>query len=1161
MKKLLNKICIGLIIVFVSFLFFECVPNEDHPSPTGSPGNDTGRLIDPLDEDVDVKIRETGAGLLVELDFPEVRIEEIVLGENVFHSLNVPSCGIEGEIGQPLLPAKSLTFEIPYGVDVEIDITQSDYQTLDGLYHIIPRQPPLRGPKGDAPAHRIEFQYSQQIYSQDTFLPAQPVYITDKGFIRERRFITVAAVPVQYKPYSQLLQTTSKLVFEINYIGTSDPHEASERARLSNPAFDTLSKSTLQNIISINDASTNSSRRLNSNETGGELLRQSSIQNLSLPTLQALPSSNALTHVDYLIITADSFENEMEPFAQWKRKKGYRTEIVTLGLDLGSSNTDIKNFLQNAFDNWATPPTFVLLVGDKEHIPTFEVSRPIPSPSGPIPGTSYDFLSDHPYSLLSGTDQLPDIFLGRLYVSTQTQVTDVVNKILRYEMTTDATSGWQENVLIAGFLQDKGDPNYLFDPATGDRTSSIHDCEEDYWFFDTTTYVMDFLENVLHKNVYYSFTTDAYIGGNCTSSGPTPMQFNSLQFSFQKMIYPNSLTAYRAGTMIQPDLINLIDNANYGTPKIIDAFDNGIGLALYRGHGVDDAPSKGVESGWHNPYFRTPEIGGLARNNKTPVVLSLTCETGRFKADSFAVKLLQQPNAGAVGVIAATLWTDSGYNDFLAHGYMTSLWPKKYDPSYSGSSQIQPSAQIGPATAFSKFYMRSHYPAGDSYTIDQYMKFHVLGDPEMMIHTDTFVTPIVAWPSSLVEGASNITIQCNMNGARIGVSQNDAFLGSAIVSSGQAVIPFVNSVASGNVTIVVTGRNLKSLEQDIPTTRSGDTTIIYSEGFENGAGNWRQGSYDDLDWEPRSGAVPSITTGPTGPSGAYEGSGYMYVESSTPNFPNKLAILNSPTYNLNGLLNPLFSFRYYMYGAAMGSLDLEVSVNGGSWTSAWHQSGNQGQMWYQADVDLSAYTGNVVRLRFVGETGGSFTSDIAIDDITLSTTTASTNCSTTISNFPYSEGFENGLGNWRQSSSDDLDWENRTGAVPSITTGPTGPSAAYEGSYYRYIESSTPNFPDKTAILESPCFDLNGLSSIALFSFRYYMYGAAMGSLDLEVSVNGGSWTSAWHQSGNQGQMWYQAFVNLSAYAGNMVQLRFVGETGSSFTSDIAIDDITLGVI
>ncbi|QHI37365.1 PII-type proteinase [Kordia antarctica] len=166
-------------------------------------------------------------------------------------------------------------------------------------------------------------------------------------------------------------------------------------------------------------------------------------------------------------------------------------------------------------------------------------------------------------------------------------------------------------------------------------------------------------------------------------------------------------------------------------------------------------------------------------------------------------------------------------------------------------------------------------------------------------------------------------------------------------------------------------------------------------------------------------------------------------------------------------------------------------------------------------------------------------------------------CSGGITSFPYTEGFENTLGGWTQSSADDIDWIVDASGTPSSNT---GPASASQGTYYVYVEASgSAGFPTKQAILNSPCFDLSAATQ-ATFDFKYHMYGAAdMGSILLEASDdNGASWTSLWSQTGNKGNSWLSASVDLAAYVGGSVQLRFNRTTGSTWQADIAIDDVSL---
>ncbi|MGD8979913.1 MAG: C25 family cysteine peptidase, partial [candidate division WOR-3 bacterium] len=115
----------------------------------------------------------------------------------------------------------------------------------------------------------------------------------------------------------------------------------------------------------------------------------------------------------YLIITHDNFVNDIQPLAQWKHKKGMRTKVVTLS-QIGSSSSQIKSYIQTAYNTWQIPPEFVLLVGAPNLLPW---------------GQSY---SDNYYMEMTG-DLFNDVLAGRLTVHNNTEAQTVVNKILLYE--------------------------------------------------------------------------------------------------------------------------------------------------------------------------------------------------------------------------------------------------------------------------------------------------------------------------------------------------------------------------------------------------------------------------------------------------------------------------------------------------------------------------------------------------------------------------------------------------------------------------------------------------------------------------------------------------------------------------------------------------------
>lgn len=156
--------------------------------------------------------------------------------------------------------------------------------------------------------------------------------------------------------------------------------------------------------------------------------------------------------------------------------------------------------------------------------------------------------------------------------------------------------------------------------------------------------------------------------------------------------------------------------------------------------------------------------------------------------------------------------------------------------------------------------------------------------------------------------------------------------------------------------------------------------------FESGFSNWTNPSGDDFDWTLRSGAsTPSGGTGPqTAPYGANSSNGYIFIESSSPNYPNKQAWLECK-YNMSSLSDASLKFNYHNYSAngagyGPGTLSLDV-YNGTSWTYGVWSNSTSNIDWQNANIDLSAYAGqsNVI-LSFTGLTIG-WQCDISMDNI------------------------------------------------------------------------------------------------------------------------------------------------------------------------------------
>jgi hypothetical protein len=136
------------------------------------------------------------------------------------------------------------------------------------------------------------------------------------------------------------------------------------------------------------------------------------------------------------------------------------------------------------------------------------------------------------------------------------------------------------------------------------------------------------------------------------------------------------------------------------------------------------------------------------------------------------------------------------------------------------------------------------------------------------------------------------------------------------------------------------------------------------------------------------------------------------------------------------------------------------------------------------------------------------------------------------------------------------DWVSDKGGTSSSSTGPSvDHTLGNSNGYYLYTESSSSCNFDEYHLVSLP-IDTNTYSNLEL-NFWYHMYGSTMGTLHVDVNESGSWVNDVWNASGNLGNTWFNATVDLSSYTGT-INIRFRGITGSSYTSDMAIDDINI---
>jgi PKD repeat protein len=140
---------------------------------------------------------------------------------------------------------------------------------------------------------------------------------------------------------------------------------------------------------------------------------------------------------DILVLYTSRDETAIQPYIEWKQEKGYNvfTEMVPTG-------TNVKTNIQNAY-NANNNILYVLLVGDWADIKSDLLSGYAPM--------------DPQLGCVVGTDQHPDIAIGRFSANSASDVTIQVNKTIAYEKDPVPGATWYKAALGVASNEGPGD--------------------------------------------------------------------------------------------------------------------------------------------------------------------------------------------------------------------------------------------------------------------------------------------------------------------------------------------------------------------------------------------------------------------------------------------------------------------------------------------------------------------------------------------------------------------------------------------------------------------------------------------------------------------------------------------------------------------------------
>jgi hypothetical protein len=323
-------------------------------------------------------------GGVLSLTPAELEIGTVQEAGGNYVTLALPEAGLAAEVGRPAVPVYLRLVEIPYGCEVKVSVDLGATETQQLALPVIPRQAPIpKTPSADFQTPKFEL--DGRAYSTDAYAPEIGARLVEVAIVRGQRVAAIEVRPVGYNPVRNLVEYAPRMRVTVKWTGADWTKTRAMLRRYSSPPF------------------------------------AGRIAGIAVNEKQFRTSLGAALPIGYLIIVPDEWQSNIAPLAEWRRRKGFNVFVRTLSQVGGGGNDTVKAYIQNAYDNWSIPPSFVLLVGDVDRIGYFTGSGEGNPPT------------DLNYSLCEGSDYWPDLDLGRASMASAAQLDSFVDKVVRYE--------------------------------------------------------------------------------------------------------------------------------------------------------------------------------------------------------------------------------------------------------------------------------------------------------------------------------------------------------------------------------------------------------------------------------------------------------------------------------------------------------------------------------------------------------------------------------------------------------------------------------------------------------------------------------------------------------------------------------------------------------
>ena len=440
------------------------------------------------------------------------------------------------DIGFPELPTYSTLYLVDSDKDYEFEIIVNESYNLENV-SIYPYQGDT-----DTPQNLI---VDDNFYNGNQNYPFSNISVSERMYARNMELVSVTITPYSYNPNTKNLEVYTNVEISVNEFDSnvSRSENTIKRSRLFEQLYSDM-------IINFETSS-----------------RQEDYQHPAI----------------LYICGGDACENSYaQQLFDWRHQQGYIVYTATES-EVGGNNastSEIKNYIEDAVENWINPPEMVGLIGDTEG------SYGLPCNYHDWGGGWYGYngASDFDYTQLNGNDLLSDVLIGRISAANSSDLANIINKTIQYEKAIYQSSDWFEGAALVGDPSSSGVSTII-------TNQYIENIMENFGFEDIDTNYDDgnydnwvedrFDEGILYYN-YRGFYGSSGIGTGGFNNGFETPFVTSLTCGTGNFDNTSESESFvRTGSVSNPSgAVAAVGVATSGTHT---AYNNIVNMGLYEG--------------------------------------------------------------------------------------------------------------------------------------------------------------------------------------------------------------------------------------------------------------------------------------------------------------------------------------------------------------------------------------------------------------------------------------------------------------------------------------------------------------------------------------------------------------------------------------------------